>query len=48
MFIRVHELIILITIVPVKPHAVVSKRQPRPVFSCKIFLHDYGPHRTEN
>ena len=36
MFIKVYELIIsiiLITIVPVKPHAVVSKREPRPIFS---------------
>ena len=33
MFITVYELIILIMIVPVKPHAVVSKRQPRLVFS---------------
>ena len=35
-FIKVYDLIILIiliTIVPVKPHAVVSKRQPRAVFS---------------
>ena len=27
----VYELIILITIVPVKPHAVVSKRQPKSI-----------------